>query len=142
VVVLPFRTSSSWKPPPGDDQLIMAREIGMIFGYMNLDPIWQSFCATYNGILTLLTEFDQWYPTYAIGSSSNLAGEWPLFIRSELDNAVTSARANLNSMVQKKSFAGAAFAIKWATMQATSFPTVKLSRTDICKNLPSSTLYP
>jgi hypothetical protein len=57
----------------------------------------------------MLEEFDQWYPTFAIGASSNLAGEWPLFTRNELDNAVTLARANLYSimMVEKKSFAGA-----------------------------------
>lgn len=126
---------------PGDEQITMAREIGFIFPYMNTDDVWQSFCASYNGMLTKIEGFDQWYQQ-KVGTSPNLAAEWPKFIRSELDLVVTNARANINLMNNLRSYAGVSYVLKWALLTTTSLPTIKLSRTDYCRNLPPSLQYP
>jgi hypothetical protein len=126
----------------GDAQLTIAREIGMIFTYMNLDTVWQSFCDTYNGILSNLEDFDTWYRGQT-GAVSSLATDWPLFIRSELDMVVTNARNNLKLMYQNRKAAGVLFTNRWRTIMAVNggeIQKVKLDRTDKCRNLPASTV--
>jgi hypothetical protein len=126
----------------GGDQLLEAREVGMIFTYMNLDTVWESFCDTYNGALDVLRRFDSWYQSYT-GAVSTLADEWPKFIRSELDMVVTQARSDLKMMNVKRKFAGAAYTQRWGTIMAVNggeIQKVKLDRTDKCTNLPASTI--
>ncbi|KAF8850808.1 hypothetical protein BDZ45DRAFT_808884 [Acephala macrosclerotiorum] len=92
----------------GDAQLTMAREIGMIFTYMNPDPVWETFCDTYKGDLTRLEDFDVWYPTHA-GVQSSFATEWPLYIRRELDIVVMNSRSNLKVLNQYRKPASALY---------------------------------
>jgi len=138
--ITPISAGRFGEETAGDAQLTMAREIGMIFAYMNLDPVWESFCDTYNGILTQLEAFDAWYPTHT-GVQSSLATEWPLYIRRELDMVVTNARSDLKVLNQYRKPAGALYARRWNTIMAVTggeIQKVKLERTDICRNLPAS----
>lgn len=98
----------------GDEQLLMAREIGMVFAYMNLDTVWTSFCDVYNGILSLLTTFNDWYRRQT-GDTSELRLEWPRFIRSELDMVVKSARDNLKALEQARKLSPL-FTLRWRTI--------------------------
>ncbi|KAI0123659.1 hypothetical protein BJ170DRAFT_659563 [Xylariales sp. AK1849] len=128
----------------GAEQLLEARETGMIFPYMNDDDVWQSFCDSYNGILDVLTQFDGWYQDLT-GADSFLADEWPKFIRSELDMAVTRARKDLKMMDQNREAAGILYTQRWATIMAVNggeIQKVKLDRVDICRNLPGTTVGP
>jgi hypothetical protein len=36
------------------------KELGMAFTYMNIPAVVNAFCATYEGIYTLMGEFDTW----------------------------------------------------------------------------------
>jgi len=61
------------KPPISDDtirgmksdlELLTAlKDLGMIFTYMALDEVIESFCATYAGIHDILKQFDSWNPS-------------------------------------------------------------------------------
>lgn len=124
----------------GPEQLLAAREVGLIFPYLNHDEVWESFCDTYNGVLDHLVDFDSWYETKT-GAPSNLRGEWPRFIRSELDMVVRKARLNVREMNLNRKSAGARYTGLWATMMGVNgeMRKVKLERTDHCRNLPAST---
>lgn len=87
------------------EQLLAAREIGMVFLYLNHDEVWQSYCATYNGILDRMVEFDDWYKAQT-GVDSKMREEWPKFIRSELDTAVHRARENIREINQNRKSTG------------------------------------
>ena len=123
----------------GDEQLLAAREIGMIFTYMNIDTVWQSFCDTYNGILAFLEKFDADYEGLGGGSTSVLAKEWPNYIRSELDRVVRDAMTNLRLLEQTRKPAGVRFTQptqRWATVMGVNggeIQKVKLERTDMCR---------
>lgn len=126
----------------GAKQLLVARQLGLIFPYMNTDTVWQSFCDSYNGMLDLFEDFDTWY-TGQTGANSNLAGEWPRFIRSELDMVVRRARDDLKIMNQRRKNAGLPYRALWQTVMAVNggeIQKVKLERTDKCRNLPASTV--
>jgi chitinase len=41
-------------------QLLTMKELGMAFTYMNIPAVVNAFCATYEGIYTLMGEFDTW----------------------------------------------------------------------------------
>jgi len=41
-------------------QLLTMKELGMAFTYMNLPAAVSGFCATYEGIWTLMGQFDAW----------------------------------------------------------------------------------
>jgi chitinase len=126
----------------GDEQLLAAREIGFIFPYMNTDTVWRSFCDSYNGMLDLLTQFDTWH-TQQGSAASDLAGEWPRFIRSELDIVVKAARNNLKVMDQSRKSVGVLYLTRWRTVMnrnGREIQKVKLERTDRCRNLPASTV--
>jgi chitinase len=123
----------------GDQQLVAARQVGMIFPYMNHNVVWRAFCDSYNGMLSQLEAFDTYYLSRNPGSPSNLAMEWPKYIRGELDRVVIDARTNIRLLdANKKLFgAGAIFAtVNWPLMMTLELPKVKLDRTDLCRNLP------
>jgi hypothetical protein len=56
---MPYSPDSYRKKGP-QDQLLIMKEIGMAFTYMNLAPIVSAFCKTYEGIYTLMGQFDTW----------------------------------------------------------------------------------
>ncbi|KAF1988220.1 glycoside hydrolase family 18 protein [Aulographum hederae CBS 113979] len=127
----------------GDAQFTVAKEIGMVFTYMNQNTVWESFCESYNGILNLLEEFDRWYPN-AFGTQQNdvsrLAAEWPRYIRSELDMAVTLARASLSMMFDRYKRLGALpYVPRWIRVMTPlvgQISKIKLDRIDFCFALP------
>ena len=87
----------------GDEQLLVARELGMVFSYMNNNVVWGAFCASYNAILQDMQTFDNWInnqqpPGSYIGAPSNMADEWPKYVRSELDNVVNLGRSGWRNM--------------------------------------------
>jgi len=126
----------------GAEQLLAARQVGMIFTYMNHNEVWASFCETYNGILDRLEEADAWYKAKT-GATSYLAEEWPKFVRQELDFVVERARMDLKMMNQNRKTAGAPYTAFWLTIMnipAGEIQKVKLERTDLCRNLPASTV--
>lgn len=130
--------------PAGAKQLLVARQLGLVFSYMNIDTVWESYCDAYNGMLDLFEEFDTWYMGQT-GVNPDLSGEWPRFIRSELDMVVRRARADLKLMNQLRKNAGVAYRAFWQTIMAVNggeIQKVKLERTDKCRNLPASTVGP
>lgn len=124
----------------GAEQLLAVREIGLIFPYMNHDTIWQGFCATYNAILDLMVRFDAWYQGQT-GATSQLADEWPKFVRSELDMVVKRARDNIKELhslrVQNIS---PVYARHWTRIMSRGgeMSKVKLDRVDHCRGLPGT----
>lgn len=46
-----------------DQYVLVAKELGMIFNYMNDDEVWGKFCDTYEAIWSLKEEFDSYYAT-------------------------------------------------------------------------------
>lgn len=43
------------------EQLLLMKELGMAFTYMNIPAIVNKYCATYEGIYALMGQFDTWY---------------------------------------------------------------------------------
>lgn len=124
----------------GDEQLLVARELGMVFTYMNNDEVWESFCDAYNGILTQMTKFDNWMNTERnphTNAPSNLAAEWPRFVRQELDAVVTLGRTSWQNLYTWKKRA-VAWDARWLIMRTVEVPKIKLDRTDKCTNLPAT----
>jgi hypothetical protein len=39
-----------FKRMSGDQQILAAKELGMVFNYMNDPQVWDKFCATYEAI--------------------------------------------------------------------------------------------
>ncbi|RSL40913.1 hypothetical protein CEP54_015977 [Fusarium duplospermum] len=128
----------------GAEQLRAAREIGMVFSYMNLDTIWESYCDTYNGILHLFEEFDDWYAEITGGPKSDLRSEWPKFIRSELDGIVKRVRDNMRVLNRERKQATLIYTALWDEVMKIGgeMRKVKLDRTDKCLNLPASNVGP
>ncbi|KAF3480712.1 chitinase [Arthroderma uncinatum] len=44
-----------------DEQLQAVKEMGLVFGYLNHQEIWDKFCATYEALYDLFGSFDAWY---------------------------------------------------------------------------------
>lgn len=81
----------------GAGQLLNVREVGIIFGYMSLDAVWDAYCDVYDGMLDLFETFDPWYKQQS-QKTSDLAGLWPKFIREELDMIVKRGRDDMKRM--------------------------------------------
>lgn len=77
----------------------------MVFTYLNVQTVWDSFCGTYEAIYDLLGDFDTWYAqngaAFAIPS---LQDEWKEFIRVTLDSMVLRSRATFDTMYQNRKF--------------------------------------
>ncbi|RGP61415.1 glycosyl hydrolases family 18 [Fusarium longipes] len=126
----------------GAEQLLHVRELGLVFGYMGRDDIWDAFCASYNGILDLMEQFDAWYLKKST-NKSDLAAEWVKFIRSELDMVVKQARDDVKRMYQKKKPAGPNYDAFWETIMkgpTAEMNKVKLDKIGKCKKLTASTM--
>lgn len=131
------------KRDAGADQLLVGRELGMIFGYMDQLEIWDAFCSSYNAMLDWMVKFDAWYLKEA-KKKSDLASEWPKFIRSELDMVVRKAREDMRLMYRTRdTTAPAVFSKLWDAMVKDSTAEsrkIKLERIGKCRNLPASTV--
>ncbi|SCO15302.1 related to chitinase [Fusarium fujikuroi] len=85
----------------GDVQLQEAKELGMLFNYMNNKEIWAKFCVVYEAIYDHMGEFDTWYAaqTNTGGvAAPNLQKEWKEFNRELLDTIVRRSRASFKAM--------------------------------------------
>lgn len=68
------------------------KELGMVFTYMELPEIIDAYCLTYEGIYTLMGQFDTWYAGQnPSGPLSGLQEKWVLYNRGLLDNVVVKA---------------------------------------------------
>ncbi|KAF5980123.1 glycoside hydrolase family 18 protein [Fusarium bulbicola] len=127
----------------GAEQLLHVREIGLIFGYMGRDEVWEAFCDSYNGMLDLMERFDAWY-LKETKKTSDLATQWSDFIRSELDMVVRQARSDVKRLYDQKKPAGKKYEDFWDVIMkggaAAEMAKVKLDKIGKCKKLPVSTV--
>jgi len=87
-----------------DQQVLSAKELGMVFNYMNEPDVWKKFCATYEGIYDLL---GQWQTDYKNNPNANLPQnlnlpdlqkEWKTYINTALDQIVRNGISTFNQM--------------------------------------------
>lgn len=126
---------------PGDEQIMHAKRLGMIFAYMNHPDIWQSFCDSYNGMLTVLMAFQLDYNTANPQDRLDFVDKWQSFVRSELKRVVERGQAAAMSMYNGKKDSGDRWnfwwTAKWWTIYklpfANQYSYIALDRT--CQNL-------
>ncbi|OQE20207.1 hypothetical protein PENFLA_c017G00789 [Penicillium flavigenum] len=87
--------ANTFEGKPADDQLSAAKEMGMVFTYMNDPTVWKMFCDTYEAIYDRLGEFDDYHRQQNTGIPS-LQDEWPKFIDAVLYSMANRAE-KLNS---------------------------------------------
>lgn len=87
-----------------DQQILVAKELGMVFNYMNDDEVWGKFCDTYEAIWSLLEEYDNYYvstpnaPLPRIPNLPSLQDEWEAFISASLKQIVLNGQTAFRSM--------------------------------------------
>ncbi|CAG8939269.1 unnamed protein product [Penicillium salamii] len=84
-----------------DEQLSTAKEMGMVFTYMNSPDVWDMFCDTYEAIYDRLGEFDDYHRQQNTGLPS-LQNEWPKFIDAVLTSMANRSKATLKLMFSKR----------------------------------------
>jgi len=97
----------------GDEQLLYAKNFGMIFSYWNINEIWNSWCLSYNGILDVLQDFDRDWALNNPHDPLSLATEWQVFILFELDAIVTNSRRQAMTMYNSKKPVGGTWGRWW-----------------------------
>ncbi|SPJ91021.1 uncharacterized protein FTOL_13423 [Fusarium torulosum] len=126
----------------GAEQLLQAREVGLIFGYMGRDEVWGAFCDSYNGILDLMALFDAWYLKKST-NTSDLAAQWVKFIRSELDMVAKQAQDDVKRLYGRKKSASKKYDDFWEVVMkgpTAEMNKVKLDKISTCKKLPAITV--
>ncbi|CAG8071629.1 unnamed protein product [Penicillium olsonii] len=93
--------ANSFEGKPADDQLSAAKEMGMVFTYMNDPTVWKMFCDTYEAIYDRLGEFDDYHRQQNTGIPS-LQDEWPRFIDAVLYSMANRAQGTLKLMFYKR----------------------------------------
>jgi hypothetical protein len=93
----------------GDEQLTFMRSFGFIFAYWNHEDIWGSWCATFQGIHTILTRFDADYNLAHPNAPANLATKWADFNRKELNGIAEIGRSYVDSLYSARKPAGGIF---------------------------------
>jgi hypothetical protein len=87
-----------------DQQILSAKELGMVFNYMNEQVVWDKFCATYEAIYTLLGQWQTYYnnnPNAPLPQGLNLPNlqdEWKLYINTALDLIVANGKSTFSQM--------------------------------------------
>ncbi|KAJ5629565.1 hypothetical protein N7528_003222 [Penicillium herquei] len=95
---------TTFRSMDADAQLLSAKELGMVFNYMNEEEVWGKFCDTYEAIYSLLQEFNDFYDTnptlfeYGNLDLPDLQEEWQNYINAALDQIVSNGRATFDSM--------------------------------------------
>lgn len=126
----------------GDEQLMFLREFGMIFAYWNHPDIWDSWCATYNGIRDILIRFDAAYGG-ANPVPANLAQKWADFSRRELNDIARIGRAYVDLLYSLKKPVGGIWGywwdLKWYTVMTAPLLNQRsyIKFTNRCANLPT-----
>ncbi|KAJ5085780.1 hypothetical protein N7532_010551 [Penicillium argentinense] len=90
-----------------DQQILAAKELGMVFNYMNEDVIWDKFCDTYEAMRDLLGDFQAFYrsnpsPNLPQANLPDLQKEWENFIHASLEQIVHNGRVSFDSMRDNK----------------------------------------
>lgn len=93
--------ANNFEGKPADDQLSAAKEMGMVFTYMNDPTVWKIFCDTYEAIYDRLGEFDDYHRQQNTGIPS-LQDEWPKFIDAVLYSMANRAQGTLKLMFYKR----------------------------------------
>lgn len=71
--------------------------VGMVFRYMNEDPVWEAFCGTYEAIHKLLGRWDDWWVKNGSGVTiPSLQDEWREYIESVLTSLVNRSKASFD----------------------------------------------
>ena len=74
------------------EQLLTMKELGMGFTYMNLPDIIDAYCLTYEGIYTLMGQFDTWYAQQnPNGPVPAMQDKWKAYNRELLNNVVVKS---------------------------------------------------
>ncbi|OCL13057.1 hypothetical protein AOQ84DRAFT_372514 [Glonium stellatum] len=128
----------------GDEQLAFMKELGMVFTYINNADVAQSFCTSYNGMLNVLDQFDQWYTAYGPDrTTSNLRNEFSRHVRTDLDQVVLDGRRYANMLYNTYKRVGLVWrlwwAAKWYSMFQRGSPFYQYGQIKIdfgCANLP------
>ena len=79
-----------------NQQVLSAKELAMVFNYMNEPDVWSKFCATYEAIYDLLGQWQTYYnnkPNAPLPQGLNLPDlqdEWKTYINTALDQIVSN----------------------------------------------------
>ncbi|KAF5676733.1 glycoside hydrolase family 18 [Fusarium denticulatum] len=125
----------------GDVQLQEAKELGLVFNYMNNKEIWAKFCVVYEAIYDHMGEFDTWYAaqTNTGGvTAPNLQKEWKEFNRELLDSIVRRSRASFKTMFDGRKWLTRSpqFVKMWFQNNWTNYRQIKFTNT--CNNMDAS----
>ncbi|OQD86867.1 hypothetical protein PENSOL_c084G07525 [Penicillium solitum] len=88
----------------GDQQVLSAKELGMVFNYLNEPDVWSKFCGTYEAIYDLLGQWQTYYnnnPNAPMPQGLNLPDlqdEWKTYINTALDQIVKNGKSTFNNM--------------------------------------------
>ncbi|PKK46869.1 hypothetical protein CI102_8377 [Trichoderma harzianum] len=93
---------TKFKQQTAEEQLLVAKEVGLVFTYLNTPEIWDMFCASYEAMYQHMGFYDSWYSVNGPGIVINFQAEWKKFIRTALDAAVTRARTAFDNMYQQQ----------------------------------------
>ncbi|ATY61069.1 glycoside hydrolase family 18 [Cordyceps militaris] len=87
-----------------DEQLQTAKDLGIVFNYLNSQTVWDAFCGTYEAIWRQMGHFDVWYAQNARGGPTipSLQKEWKEYNQVALSSVVRSARAQFDFFYQNR----------------------------------------
>ncbi|KAK4069890.1 CAZyme family GH18 [Trichoderma aggressivum f. europaeum] len=91
-----------FKQQTAEEQLLVAKEVGLVFTYLNSPEIWDMFCASYEAMYDHMGFYDSWYSVNGPGIIINFQAEWKKYIRTALDAAVTRSRTAFDNMYQQQ----------------------------------------
>ncbi|OAL51441.1 hypothetical protein IQ07DRAFT_586945 [Pyrenochaeta sp. DS3sAY3a] len=126
----------------GDEQLMYAKEFGMVFAYWNLPEIWNSYCDSFNGMRNVLVQFDTAWNAGHPGDQIDFTGMWESFNRDNLREVATNGRTQAMSLYNNRKQIGGLYGqwwnLKWwtvfqAPLGQSQFAYIKLDRP--CANL-------
>ncbi|KAJ4386833.1 hypothetical protein N0V93_009731 [Gnomoniopsis smithogilvyi] len=128
-----------------DEQLTSAKEMGMIFNYLNTQAVWDSFCGSYEAIYDLMGDFDTWYAangafiqSHGVIGVPSLQSEWKTYIRTSLDSMVRRSRSTYDTMAVTGILTINPWAItQWGVNTLLNRGSIQLSLT--CNNMDAST---
>ncbi|KAF2137102.1 uncharacterized protein K452DRAFT_114250 [Aplosporella prunicola CBS 121167] len=130
-----------------EEQLLYVKEVGGVFTYMALDPVWRAFCGTYNGIYNDLHTFSNWYNGQPGNAQIALHTDWANFVRITLDSVVLNGRSKLQAFYAQRRIESLYMEARWflafsGNRLLGNWQNIKLDRTDVCTNLPPSRAGP
>ncbi|KAL6690469.1 glycoside hydrolase family 18 protein [Trichoderma pleuroticola] len=124
-----------FKQQTAEEQLLVAKEVGLVFTYLNSPEIWDMFCASYEAMYDHMGFYDSWYSVNGPGIVINFQAEWKKYIRAALDAAVTRSRTAFDNMYQQHKYAPLASQF-WQAWWSNNFWNRRLIKLDrVCTHL-------